>query len=135
VRQLISRTVLLLLVAYALFSVYGAATLFWQPAGSIGLATDYAATIRTVFPDSPASRVDIRDGDRIRLADTPFKDRSYVSGPGTSVPLGDTITVATTRDGVDREFHLRAKLYSMNTSERAALLLLCVSSSSAWARR
>ncbi len=126
-RQLISRTVLLLLVAYALFSVYGAATLFWQPAGSIGLATDYAATIRTVFPDSPASRVDIRDGDRIRLADTPFKDRSYVSGPGTSVPLGDTITVATTRDGVDREFHLRAKLYSMNTSERAALLLLCVS--------
>lgn len=126
-RQLISRTVLLLLVAYALYSVYGAATLLWQPAGTIGLATDYAATIRTVFPDSPASRVDIRDGDRIRLADTPFKDRSYVSGPGTSVPLGDTITVATTRDGVDREFHLKGKLYSMKTAERAALLLLCFS--------
>jgi hypothetical protein len=127
VRQFISRTVLLLLVAYALYSVYGAATLFWQPAGTIGLATDYAATIRKVFPDSPAARVDIRTGDRIRLGATPFKDRSYVSGPGTSVPIGDTITVATTRDGVDREFHLKAVFYSMKTGERAALLLLCVS--------
>jgi hypothetical protein len=46
--------------------------------------TDDDATVRGVFP---GDRAGIRAGDPIRLGDTPFPDRSYVSGPGTNVPL------------------------------------------------
>ncbi len=97
VRQLALRAVVLLLVAYALLGVYAAASTLWQTPGSIGLVSDYGATVRAVTPDGPAARAGIAAGDRIRLEATPFADRRFVSGVGTNPPPGATVDVAYAR--------------------------------------
>jgi hypothetical protein len=123
-----SRAVLLFLVAYALLGVYGAASVFWRTPGTIGLATDYGATVRAISPGGPAARAGIVAGDRIRLADTPFADRRYLAGPGTSLPVGANINVALTHAGENRDVRLTAVPDVMPVAARAALSFLCIAS-------
>lgn len=125
-RHFAARVVLLLLVAYALAGVYVAASLLWDAPGTIGLATDYDATVRSVTPDGPAARAGIVAGDHIDLEQTPFDDRSYVSGPGTFVPIGRTITVVISRNGAIDAHRLTAVRDVFSGAERAALLLQCL---------
>jgi hypothetical protein len=126
VSHLASRSAVLVLVAYALMGVYAAASLLWQTPGTIGLATDYGATVRDVTPGTPAARAGIVSGDRIDLAGTPFAERSYVSGPGTTVPIGTTVTVRIVRNGADRVSRLTAVPQRLTVGERAALLFACI---------
>ncbi len=127
-RQLALRFAVLLLVAYALLGVYAAASTFWQTPGSIGLASDYGATVRAVSPGGPAARAGIAAGDRIRLDAVPFEERRFVSGAGTNPPPGTAVDVAYTHDGINRSAHLIAIAAPLDASERVALLFLCAAS-------
>jgi hypothetical protein len=128
VRQLTLRAVVLLLVAYALLGVYAAASTFWQTPGSIGLVSDYGATVRAVTPGGPAARAGIAAGDRIRLAATPFDERRFVSGAGTNPPPGTIVDVAYSHDGLSRNARLTAVAAPLTTPQRVALLFLCFAS-------
>lgn len=127
-RHLTSNAALLVLVTYSLCGVYAALSLFWQPPGTIGLATDYGSTVRAVSSGSPAARAGIVAGDRIRLGATPFEDRRYVAGSGTNVPAGTIVHVALTHAGADRDVTLTAVPNAMTAAENTALLFLCIAS-------
>jgi hypothetical protein len=118
----------LLLVAYALLGVYAAASTFWQTPGSIGLVSDYGATVRAVIPDSPAARAGISARDRIRLNATPFEERRFVSGAGTNPPPGTIVDVAYSHDGVDRNARLTALAAPLTAPQGVALVFLCIAS-------
>ena len=127
-RPLALRSAVLLLVAYALLGVYAAAATFWQPPGSIGLVSDYGATVRAVVPGGPAERAGIAAGDRIRLEATPFAERRFVSGAGTNPPPGTVVDVAYSHGGLDRTARLTAVATPLSNPERIALLFLCAAS-------
>jgi hypothetical protein len=128
VRQLALRAAVLLLVAYALLGVYAAASTFWLTPGSIGLVSDYGATVRAVAPDGPAARAGIAAGDRIRLSAMPFEERRFVSGAGTNPPPGMTIDVAYAHGGADRSAQLTAVAAPLTAPQRIALFFLCAAS-------
>jgi hypothetical protein len=128
VRQLALRAVVLLLVAYALLGVYAAVSTLWQTPGSIGLVSDYGATVRAVTPDGPAARAGIAAGDRIRLEATPFADRRFVSGAGTNPPPGAIVDVAYAHDGIDRSARLTAVAAPLTTPQGVVLVFLCLAS-------
>jgi hypothetical protein len=128
VRQLSVRAVVLLLVAYALLGVYAAALNFWQTPGSIGLVSDYGATVREVIPGGPAARAGIAAGDRIRLAAMPFAERRFASGAGTNPAPGMTIDVAYSHDGRDHNAQLIAVPAPLTATQLIALFFLSIAS-------
>lgn len=125
-RQLASRALLLVAVAYALAGVYAAASTLWQPQGTIGIVPDYGATVRDVSPGSPAARAGIVPGDRLRYAATPFEDRRFLSVPNANPPIGTTVTVALTHAGRDRVARLTAVPEQRTASQRVSIVFLCV---------
>ncbi len=120
--------VLLLLLTYALLSLYAAASQLWQAPGTIGIVTDYDATIRAVIPGTPAARDGVAAGDQVLLDRTPFEDRSYISGPGTYVQVGRVIVGTTAHHGALHNLKLQAVPEPLNGPRRAAVLLLCFAS-------
>ena len=126
-RHLASRAAVLALVAYALSGVYAAATPLWQTPGTLGFVTDYGATVRAVTPGGPAAQAGIAAGERIRLSAAPFDVRRYLSGPGTSVPIGAVVDVPLERDGALRNVRLTAVAAATSAADRTALLFVLIS--------
>jgi hypothetical protein len=120
--------VVVLFVAYALAGVVAAASVFWEPAGTIGITTDYGGNVRAIDPGSPADAAGLLAGDRIDLATIPFEERRYVAGVGATIPIGQAVHLGFVRNGAARNVVLTAVPYRMTTSDRTSLLLECVAS-------
>jgi hypothetical protein len=125
-RRLTLTAVVTLLVAYALAGVYGAASAFWQPSGTLGFTTDYGANIRAVLPEGPADRAGVLAGDHIELSRTPLEQRLYIAGVGNAVPIGTVVPVRIIHAGVARDVALTAQPAELTKPERFSLLLQCV---------
>ena len=117
-----------LFVAYALAGVVAAASVFWEPAGTIGLTTDYGGNVRSVDPGSPADTAGLAAGDRIDLSTIPFDERRYVAGVAATIPIGQTVHLGFVREGALRNVALTAVRYDMTNGDRTSLLLECVAS-------
>jgi hypothetical protein len=128
VKRLVSTVALAMLIALALAGVFNAAAPFWEPAGTIGLTTDYAATVRGVEPGGPAARAGIIAGDRVNLAATPFAQRRFVAGAGLAVPIGTTVRFTIDRAGRTHDVELTAVAQSLATPDRWSLFIQCASS-------
>ena len=122
------KLVLLVLVAYALVSVYAAASAWWRPQGTLGIVTDYGANIRSVAPGGPADRAGIVAGDRIDLAATRWDERRYVVGVAAAIPIGTSVHIALTHRGATRAIVLTAVPDELTSTDRWSLALECVAS-------
>jgi hypothetical protein len=124
-RRLVRTAAVFLLFAYALFSVYAAASAFWVPQGTFGLSTDYGSGIRAVAPGSPAALAGIVAGDLLLLKTVPLDERRYVSGAGSTVPPGTVVAFQIAHDGAPRDVRLKAVAYELTAAERSAVLVQC----------
>jgi hypothetical protein len=127
-QQALSRAAVIVLVVYALFSVYTAASPFWAPAGTLGILTDYGATVRGVAPGGPAARAGIVPGDRMQLAATPIGERRYLAGAGIDVPPGMVVRFPLRHEGRIRDVTLTSVPVVMGRAERFSLLVQCLAS-------
>lgn len=116
------------LTLFGLGTVYAAATAFWQDRGTLGIVTDYGANIRSVAPGSPAARDGIRPGDRVVLAQTPYRMRRYVTGVAASPPVGATVSFAVEHAGITRSVSLVAVPHRLSSADRSVLFFTCLAS-------
>jgi hypothetical protein len=116
-----------LLVAYALAGVYAAASWFWAPPGTLGLALDYGSSVRKVQSGSPAELAGIVPGDHVLLGSIAYEQRRYVAGAEPGAPAGTRIHFRVIHGGAARDVTLTAVPVELMQADRFSLLLQCVS--------
>lgn len=126
-KRLASSVIVLVLVACALASTIAAASAFWTDSGTLGLTTDYGATVRAVTPGGPAALAGIATGDRIRLDAVPFDQRRFVAGVGAPIAPGTPVDLVVVTNGAERSVHLTAFSEPLGSGDRWALLLTIAS--------
>jgi hypothetical protein len=120
--------VLFFIVLYALASVYATASAIWRPQGTVGIVMDYGANVRAVIAGGAADRAGIRAADRLDLAATPFDQRRYVAGVGSTIPIGAIILVKVNRGQAARDVRLTAEPRNLMPAERFSIEVQCLAS-------
>lgn len=127
-KRLASAAIVFVLVAFALGCTFVTGSAFLTDHGTLGITTDYDATVRAVAAGSPAARAGVAAGDRIRLDAMPFDERRFVAGVGSPIAPGSGVDLVVVTNGAQRNVHLTAVPAPLKPAERWTLLLVMASS-------
>ncbi len=117
------RVVLVVLLAWALGSLYVFTSFLWTPQGALGLTADYGGVVTDVVPDSPAARAGVMRADRIDLARTPFESRPKLVGVVTPVAAGTVVPFVEWHGAVQHNLTLTAVPATEDAAGRISRLL------------